>query len=67
MFPQDELHNLESSQFIHTLLPHEMYSPPISHVVIMDKVIKIEVSLGKELNITSSLTQTNQESILKLL
>ena len=59
MFPQDELHNLESSQFHHTLLPHEMYSPPIFQVAMMDKVIKVEVSPRRELNVSNSLTPTN--------
>lgn len=55
----------ESSQFLHTLLPHEMHSPLVDQIAMMGKVIKIEVILGKELNISSALSPTHQESMLK--
>ena len=42
--PIDALQYLETSKFLHTLLPHEMKSFPIAQLSMAEKVTKIEVN-----------------------
>ena len=59
-----ELHYFESAQLLHSLLPHEIDSPPICQISMVDKVDKIAISLGRELNVSKSLSQAQHNDIM---
>ncbi len=44
-----------------------MDSSPISQLFMVDKIIKMEIFLGKELNVNNSLLHSQQEAMLQLL
>ena len=44
-----------------------MDSSPIAPLFMADKVIKMEIGLGKELNVNNSLSHSKQEAMLQLL
>jgi len=53
--------------YLHTLLHHEIKSPSIEDILIMDKVKKVEIVAGKELNINNDLTTSQMTRTIKLL
>ena len=57
-------HYSESAQSLHSLLPHEIDSSPISHISMVEKVVKITISSGKELNLRKSLSQEQHHDVL---
>lgn len=65
--PLNSFIHLEASQFLHSLLPHEMDSSPISQLFMVDKVIKMKIGLGRELNVNNALSHSQQEAMLQLL
>ena len=51
-----ERHYSKSAQLLHSLLPHEIDSPPIAQISVAEKVDKLAISPGRELNVSKSLT-----------
>lgn len=49
---------------MHSLPPHEIDSQPIMQIFMAEKVVKIEIAPGRELNISKSLSQEQQHSTL---
>ena len=62
-----ELHYFESTQLLHSLLPHEIDSPPIAQISMAKKVVKIAIAPGRELNLRKSLSQAQHKDIVQLL
>lgn len=58
---------LAATSYLHTFLPHEINSSNFNELYMVDKVTRVEVSLGKELNISKNLTPDNFKSIVELL
>ena len=52
------------SQFLHSLLPHEVDSSLVAQLFMIDKVIKMEVDLGRELNVINTLSPSYQKIVL---
>lgn len=53
--------------YLHTLLPHEIKSPSMAKILMVDKVKRVEIASGKELNVNKNLTESQMSSLLKLL
>ena len=53
--------------YLHTLLPYKIKSPSITQVLMMDKVKKFQIVVGKELNINNDMTASQMTSIIQLL
>ena len=70
---QTVLPKCDASQFpiapnyLHTFLPHEIKSPSIVEVLMMDKVKRVEIAAGKELNINNDLIASQMTSLIELL
>lgn len=55
------------ADYLHILLSHEIMSPSFIEFIMLDKVVKVEISPGRELNVKKNLTPEHSTSILKLL
>ena len=58
-------HYSESTQLLHSLLPHdEIDSLPITHILMVEKVVRTEIAPGSELNLSKSLSQAQHHDVL---
>ena len=62
--PLNSAHHSKASQLIHSLLLHEMDSSLVAQLFMVDKVIKMEIGLCKELNVNYAFSHSQQEAML---
>ena len=53
-----------ATNYLHILLPQEIKSPSIAKVLMMDKVRRTEIAIGKELNINKDLPASQMTSLI---
>ncbi len=59
-----KIHYFEYAKLLHLLLPHEIDSPLIAQISMVEIVVKIAMILGRELNLRKSLSQAQHHDIL---